>query len=89
MGNVKFELNLPGLNELMKSAEMEKILDEAGEAVANAAGAEYGHRVHQASFVAICNVYPDSEESAKENYEENTLLKAIGAVGLPTTKSGG
>lgn len=89
MANVKFELNLPGLNELMKSPEMESALDAAGAAVANAAGTDYGYRVHQASFVSICNVYPDSKEAAKENYEENTLLKAIGAVGLPTTKSGG
>lgn len=89
MAKVQFELNLPGLNELMKSPEMESILDAAGAAVASAAGPDYGHRVHQASFVAICNVYPDSKEAAKENYEENTLLKAIGTVGLPTTKSGG
>jgi hypothetical protein len=89
MSKTEFELNLSGLNELMKSTEMCEILEAAGEAVANAAGAEYGHRVHEANFVAICNVYPESQEAAKENFEENTLLKAIGAVGLSTTKSGG
>lgn len=88
MSKTKFELNLPGLNELMKSDEMVSILEEAGAAVAEAAGADYGHRVHQASFVAICNVYPDSQEAAHENYEENTLLKALGAVGLPMSKGG-
>ena len=87
--NVKFVLNMAGLNELMKSPQMETILDAAGESVAQAAGSEYAHRVHQASFVAICNVYPDSQKAASENFRENTLIKAIGAVGLPTTKSGG
>lgn len=86
MADVKFELNLKGLNELMKSSEMESALLEAGEAVANAAGADYGASVHQASFVAICNVYPNSEEAAKENYEQNTIEKAVGMVGLERTK---
>lgn len=88
MSNVKFELNLAGLNELMKSQEMCDALEEAGEAVANAAGVDYAHSVHQASFVAICNVYPDSQEAAHENYEENTLVKALSSVGLPMTKRG-
>lgn len=87
--NVKFALNMAGLNELMKSKEMESILEAAGQSVAQTAGAEFGSRVHQASFVAICNVYPDSKKAANENFRENSLLKAIGAVGLPTTKSGG
>ena len=86
MSNVEFELDLAGLNELMKSPEMEAALESAGEAVANAAGSEYGHRVHQATFVAICNVYPDSEEAARENFDENTLLKALGQVGLSMSK---
>lgn len=88
MSNTKFELNLPGLNELMKSPEMCDALEEAGAAVANAAGSDYAHSVHQASFVAICNVYPDSKEAAHENYEENTLVKALSSVGLPMTKRG-
>ena len=83
---VKFELNLPGLQELMKSEEMQQALSEAGAAVANAAGGDYAHREHVASYVAISNVYPDSKEAARENYESNTLLKAIGAVGLPMSK---
>lgn len=86
MADVKFELNLKGLNELMKSAEMESALLEAGEAVASAAGSDYGASVHQASFVAICNVYPNSEAAAKENYEQNTIEKAVGMVGLERTK---
>lgn len=83
---VKFELNLAGLNELMKSSEMQGALESAGRAVANNAGTDYGVRVHQASYVAIANVYPDSKQAAAENYKENTLLKALGASGLSMSK---
>ena len=80
--NVEFELNLAGLNELMKSGEMEEHLRIAGQAVANAAGEGFGVRVWQHPFVAIANIYPDSKEAAKKNHEENALVKALGSVGL-------
>lgn len=91
MGNVKIELNLKGLNELMKSPEIQAQLQDAGEAVAASAsgmagGAEFGVRTHLADFVAITNVYPDSKEASKANIEDNVLLKGVGAVGLPTHK---
>lgn len=82
MSNVEFELNINGLRELMKSAEMQTALQEAGDAVASAAGGDYGVRVHAAEYVAIANIYPDSKEAAKDNYENNTLLKALGSAGL-------
>lgn len=83
---VKFKLNLPGLNELMKSPEMQDALLEAGQAVAQAAGSDYAAEVHTASWIAISNVYPDSKTAAHENFKDNTLLKAIGSVGLKQTK---
>lgn len=84
--NAKFKLNMAGLNELMKSQEMQEALDRAGQAVADNAGEGYTKRTHVADFTAICNVYPDSAKAAKDNYEHNTLLKAISNVGLPTKK---
>lgn len=86
MSNTKFELNLPGLNELMKSGEMVSALNAAGAAVANAAGSDYVYSVHQATFVAICNVYPNSKEAAHENYMKNTLVKALSGAGLSMSK---
>lgn len=84
--NLKFKLNVSGINELMKSPEMEEYLQEVGEEVARAAGPEYAARTHKAGFTSICNVYPNSKKAAKENYKENTLIKAIGALGLPMRK---
>ena len=83
---VKFELNLPGLNELMKSQEMQDALKAAGKAVAKSAGRDYDAEVHTASYIAISNVYPTSKEAARENFEDNTLLKAAGSVGLRMSK---
>ena len=90
MSRVDFELDINGLRELMKSGEMKGVLDEAGRAVASRAeamsGENYGHRVHDASYVSIVNVYPDSEEAAKDNYENNTVLKALSSSGYPRHK---
>lgn len=86
MSNVKFKINLQGLNELMKSSEMQAALLEAGQAVASAAGSDYAAEVHTANWIAISNVYPASKEAAHENFTDNTLLKAISAVGLKQSK---
>ena len=92
MSNLRFELNLRGLNELMKSPAMQDHLASAGAAVAQqasamASGEPYDSSVHLASFVAIANVWPASRGAARKNHEENTLLKATGAVGLFGSKA--
>lgn len=78
----KFELNLAGLNELMKSPEMEAALEAAGQSVARIANGNYGVRVHQATWVAIANVYPEDKESAKEALKNGALTRALSASGL-------
>lgn len=84
--DVKFKLNLPGLNELMKSSEMQSALLDAGRAVAGSAGSDYAAEVHTANWIAISNVYPDSKKAANDNFRHNTLLKALGSVGLSMGK---
>lgn len=84
---VRFELDIKGLQGLMKSEWMQGHLDSAGKAVANSAGSNYSQRTHVASYVAITNVYPNSKEAAKENYKHNTLIKALSSAGLPMEKS--
>lgn len=81
MSNI-FKLDLQGLNELMKSAEMQRHLDEAGHAVAQAAGKDFDCQTYVLNFVAVNNIFPTTKEAGHKNYEENTLLKALGAVGL-------
>ena len=86
MSKVKIELNLPGLNELMKGSEIQSALQDAGNAVARAAGNDYACDVHVINWVAVANVYPDSQQAAHENFTNNSLLKAVGTVGLPMSK---
>lgn len=83
---VEVKLNMPGLNELMKSSEMQGHLKKAAEAVAKFAGSDYGSQVHVASYVAIANVFPNSKEAAIENSGNNVLLKSLSSVGLSLHK---
>ena len=88
MSKMDFKLDINGLRELMKSEEMQEVLSEAGESVANIAsnmsdGEPYGVRPHVASYVAIANVYPASEAAAKMNSDMNIAVKALSSSGLP------
>lgn len=73
-------MNLPGLNELMKSPEMVAILESATSQVAQAAGAGFDKRVGQGTYTAIGNVFAENKEAAKRAYKDNTLLKALGSA---------
>lgn len=78
-----FELNMAGLNELMKSSAMQSALKEAGNAVVSAAGGDYNTETYVLNFVAVQNVWPASKEAAIDNAKNNTLVAAVGATGLP------
>ena len=90
---VKFVMSDKGMIELFKSPGMVDYLQKVGDAVADTAesiamedGSKYAARAHLADRTAIANVYPNNEEAAGDNYENNTLIKATGACGLPNTK---
>ena len=81
----RFEFNMAGLRELMKSQGMQAKLEEAGSAVANIAnGSKAGYKTdtHVAPLTAVCTVYPSDRESGVDNYRHNTLLKAVNGAGL-------
>lgn len=86
MGDVKVKLNLKGINEVMRSPEILAAVEAAGQAVANAAGADYGTRSGLIRYIAFCNVMPMSRKAKKANFESNALIKAVSAVGLKMTK---
>lgn len=84
MNRVKFELNIKGLNELMKSSEMQSHLNTITSSILARAGKGYEAKVDVASYDSLGKVYPTDAESARDNLENNTLEKALG--GLPRTK---
>lgn len=93
MAKVEIKLNPKGIMSLFKSPPVVSWLQDVGDSVAGTASgmaqedrAEYSARAHVADRTAIVNIYPDSEEAAHDNYENNTLLKALSQSGLPRTK---
>ena len=84
MNKVDFKLNLPGLNEIMKSPEMQSILAEKGaEVMARANGnsqipnAKYGMDTKTINWIAVTTVRADNGEAVAENLRNNTLLKSL------------
>ena len=89
MNKVDFELDINGLRELMKSSEMQQILNETATNVADKArmqtgNEDFGHDVRVASYVAIGTVFPQSEAAARASFQDNVLEKSLS--GLPRTK---
>ena len=82
MSKADFVWNKKGGIELFKSEGMQNAVQQAGSAVASAAGAGYATDTHLANFTAICTVYPSDKDSGLDNYLHNTLLKAVGSSGL-------
>ena len=76
-----FKLNLRGLNELMKSAEMCRILNKAAVSIANKAGPGYeAETAHPINFVGITSVQTATFAARLDNSTHNTLLKAVGGT---------
>lgn len=92
MAKVDFKLNLPGLNELMKSAEMKNILNDAAEQIAatansmaspNIKGADEGYVAVPAKdirFVAVAEVKATNFAARLDNSRHNTIEKAVRSV---------
>jgi len=85
MSKVRFELNLPGLNELMRGSEMQGILSEYGQDIMNRAngaattkGATYSAETKPLNWIAVTNVRADNGAAIKDNLDNNTLLKSLG-----------
>lgn len=82
----RIKLNLQGINEVMKSPEIQAAVEEAGKAVANKCGQDYDTKSGTIKYIAFCNVFPNTKKAAKDNSENNTLIKSLPAVGLKTSK---
>lgn len=86
MGKVGIKLNMPGINAVMKGDGIQSVLKAAGDSVASSAGEGYAAEVRTINWIAVCNIYPDSKQAAKDNYKNNSLLKALSSSGLKMTK---
>lgn len=81
MAKVDFDFRLAGLNEVMKSPEMQSVIDSAADQIAAVAGEGWEvERAHPIGFVAIGSVRATTFEARLDNSKNNTLEKAVGSV---------
>ena len=71
----KFELDYEGVGQLLKSEEMQSVLISYASAVQNRAGDDYS--VYVGRTRANVSVRTDNDDAVQDNYENNTLLKAV------------
>lgn len=75
MSDFKFVLDRAGVRELMQSQEMQDVLVEFAEAVAERVGE--GYDVYVGRNRANVSVVAATEEANNDNLDHNTLEKAI------------
>lgn len=76
----EFELNREGVRELMKGAEMQKILKETGASVVNnCAEGEYNMDMYVGKNRANVKVSANDAPTYYKNMKHNYLLKALGS----------
>lgn len=84
MSKVKFQLNLKGLNEVMKSPELQALMQGKGEAISNAAqsmsdGGEFEAQTKPINWIAVTNVRVKDDKAMNAVLEDNVLMKALNA----------
>lgn len=86
MSKVMVKLNLPGINEVMKDQEVVAACEQAAREIGSASGIDTEIESGTINFIAYADVRPATKEAEKENFEENSLLKAVSAAGYRLTK---
>ena len=77
MNNVKIVLNDAGVKELLKSAEAQEICRSLAEQVAARAGEGYVVEPRNYPERSGYAVRPETRSAYKDNYDNNTLLRAL------------
>ena len=77
MSKLEFELNRAGVAALMKSAEMQKVLQRHATKIKNRSGAGYEQDIYVGRNRANARVWPETTQAKSDNYKNNTLLKSV------------
>ena len=82
MSKVKFELNSAGVRELLQSPEAMNVCMEYANRIQSRcpAGLGYETSVIVGKFRARASVFASTPEARRDNYQNNTLLKARGGA---------
>lgn len=80
MAQVRIEINSEGIRELLHVVG-ETVCGPIAADVAGSLGEGYGSDVYDAGGRNVASVYISTMEALKDNYENNTLLRAMGNGG--------
>lgn len=77
MSKLKFELNIKGVRELLRSEAMKAILTDKAGAALSRLGEGYNIDDRTMKFRARAVVYAETAEAKKDSYKNNSILKAV------------
>lgn len=77
MSKVKIVLNSAGIREMLRSEEMQEVLEAHAAAVAGRCGEGYSHDRHLTGGRAVASAYAETAEAIRDNLDNNTLLRAL------------
>lgn len=80
MSKVKFELDRAGVREMLQSQAAMSICKEYADSIRNGAGDGYEVSTYVGKNRVNASVRAATYEARKDNYENNTLLKALGGA---------
>lgn len=74
----KVVLNIPGWDELRKSPEVEKLVEDVAQGIADRAGDGFAVAVHQRRKLVVANVYTETADAMRAEAKNGALSKAVG-----------
>lgn len=74
---VRIELNRDGVRQLLQSEDLGEKLEGLAEAISDRCGEGYAHDRKLMPTRVIASVYTDTPEAAKDNLQNNTILRAL------------
>lgn len=77
MSKTKVKLNSAGVRELLKSKEMQEVITEHATSIKGRAGDGYEQDLQVGKNRANAMVWAETSKAKSENFENNTLLKAV------------
>lgn len=78
MSDFRFELDREGVRELLLSDEMAEVCESHAREIQQRAGDGYELSVYKGRNRVNASVHAETDEALHDNYENNTLLKALG-----------
>ena len=77
MAKMKFKLNSDGVRKLLKSQEMQSVLNEKATGIKNRCGEGYTQDVYVGKNRANAMVKAETYQAKRDNLKNNTILKAV------------